>query len=443
MLRRRPRASSRTSSTVTSAAIQRDDHRADRALQVPTACDSRRQCCVRSRGLHDLADGHDPHARTRARRRRASTICRRCALATELVLNVPRVGFFTTLAFLAEWATNQSNLARVTLNQTMIVALGEPIDTTNTTAPLSLAALDTTHAAPGTTCYACHQSLDPMRQFFRQAVHPQLQPADAIPTETSLPGQFAFHGVSATGHEHLRSRRRSSPPTRCSPRPGCRSCAPTRTPRPATRPIRSSCGSSASSSSSNYSWNTLVQALFSSPLVTYLQDTPTADVEGETFPIARQEHLCATLSNRLGITDVCGLDANTVVPNDARRRCRPSPPVWPSDEYSRGKPTPVLANTPSLFLRTGMENLCVALAPVPHRQRRRRGQFTSTRPNRRDSGFRHDLMGLHERSQRPAAGRSCRGTSPPRRQTGATASDALKSTFVLACLSPYVIGVGQ
>ena len=85
---------------------------------------------------------------------------------TDLVLNDPRMGYYTTPSFLAEWATNQSNLARVTLNQTLIVGLGKPIDGTNTTTPSSLAALDSDHAAPGTTCYGCHQSLDPMRQFF-------------------------------------------------------------------------------------------------------------------------------------------------------------------------------------------------------------------------------------------------------------------------------------
>ena len=68
--------------------------------------------------------------------------------------------------------------------------------------------------------------------------------------------------------------------------------------------------------SSNYSWNALVQAMFSSPLVTYLQPTETMQTAGELFPIARQEHLCATLSNRLNSTDVCALttDPNSMDP---------------------------------------------------------------------------------------------------------------------------------
>ena len=58
--------------------------------------------------------------------------------------------------------------ARVLLNQTLIVALGRPIDLSNTTAPPRLDALNAVHAVPGTACYGCHQALDPMRQFFRQ-----------------------------------------------------------------------------------------------------------------------------------------------------------------------------------------------------------------------------------------------------------------------------------
>jgi hypothetical protein len=51
--------------------------------------------------------------------------------ATELVLSTPRVGFFTTPAFFANWPTNTSNQARVTMNQTLIVALGAAVDGTD------------------------------------------------------------------------------------------------------------------------------------------------------------------------------------------------------------------------------------------------------------------------------------------------------------------------
>jgi len=39
----------------------------------------------------------------------------------ELLINTPHPGFFSTPAFMANWATNNSNQMRVTLNQSLIV----------------------------------------------------------------------------------------------------------------------------------------------------------------------------------------------------------------------------------------------------------------------------------------------------------------------------------
>src|SRR3989441_11269695 len=114
-----------------------------------------------------------------------------------LVLRTPRVGFFTTPTFLAEWNTNNSNQARVTTNQTLIVALGRAMTPQNATPPPSLAALDQAHASQP-ACLACHQSLDPMRQFFRQQYsyyfHPQTSSA-----QIGLSGSFGFRGVTSSG----------------------------------------------------------------------------------------------------------------------------------------------------------------------------------------------------------------------------------------------------
>jgi hypothetical protein len=358
--------------------------------------------------------------------------------ATELVLKEPRVGFYTTPTFLAEWATNQSNLARVTLNQTMIVGLGEPIDTTNTTQPQSLAALDSNHAAPGTTCYVCHQSLDPMRQFFRQQYTLDFS-LQADTSEVSMPGQFAFHGVSVqgTGILDLGTQLAGHP-----------MFAPAWVQKLCTYANSAPCDPNDPEfirlvgvfTSSNYSWPALVQALFASPIVTYLQNTTTADVIGETFPISRQEHLCTTLSNRLGITDVCGLDVNTVVPGSLSV-VQTIAASWPSDQYSRGNPTPVLANAPSLFMRTGMENLCGALSNYLI-DNTKTGLWKSTSSTTAIQAFGTTLMGLtSDRSAVPIS--ILQGHFNAAEQGGSNASDALKSTFVLACLSPYVIGVGQ
>ncbi len=84
--------------------------------------------------------------------------------ATQLVLRIPRIGFFSTPAFSANWQTNTSNTMRVTMNQTLIVALGSSIDGTDMTIPPSTPGLDTTHADQA-ACYTCHRLLDPTRSI--------------------------------------------------------------------------------------------------------------------------------------------------------------------------------------------------------------------------------------------------------------------------------------
>jgi hypothetical protein len=156
--------------------------------------------------------------------------------------------------------------------------------------------------------------------------------------------------------------------------------------------------------------------------------------------VARRDHLCAALGSRLGITDVCGLDVNTQVPN-ALRSVQLIAAVLPSDQYSRGAESPVLAADPSLFFRTGLENICAALAgqlidagAAP--------RWTSTNPAVAISDFVHTLMGIEKlRDATPIEILTSHMQSA--RAAGLSAADSLKSTFVLACLSPSVAGIGQ
>ncbi len=68
--------------------------------------------------------------------------------AKELIVDLPRVGFFTTPAFFATWPTNVNNLARVTTNQSLIVALGRSMNPESATIPLNESGLDEQHADP-------------------------------------------------------------------------------------------------------------------------------------------------------------------------------------------------------------------------------------------------------------------------------------------------------
>ena len=353
----------------------------------------------------------------------------------DLVMRTPRVGFFTTPSFLAEWNTNNSNQARVTLNQTLIVALGHAMTPDNAALPPSIAAVDQAHAPLGSACFACHQSLDPMRQFFRQQYsyyfHDQTNA-----TQQNLLGSFGFRGVTASGRTifDLAGILAAHP-----------DFASAWTQKLCTYANSSPCDETdpefqrvaKAFADSNYNWATLTVELFSSPLVSYASETQTAD-RGEIFPIARRDHLCATLSNRLALTDVCGLDVNTKV----LAKLAPVQLIansLPSDQYSRGTEDAVLANDPNLFFRTGMENICAALAGQLIDNGTR---WSSTSSSSAIADFVHVLMGVPASADAtPLSILTDHDQSAL--SSGLSASDALKSTFVLACLSPSVVGIGQ
>jgi hypothetical protein len=197
--------------------------------------------------------------------------------------------------------------------------------------------------------------------------------------------------------------------------------------------------------SSNLSWNTLVRELLSSPLTTHAAATKTATDNGEIIAVSRRDHLCAALNNRLGLTDVCGLDAlragalRTTIPEIVSG--------LPSDGYGRGAVAPVLPNSPSLFYRSGVENICEAVAALvidtPAAQPPPVRSWTSTQPSAAIADFVSLIMGLTPSDPRSAPAQqllTAHFTSA--QKMGASASDALKSTFVTACLAPSAVSIG-
>ena len=85
----------------------------------------------------------------------------------QYALQIPRVGFFNTLAFQFRNPTNVGNDFRVSASQSLIVALNETFEAGDLTEPGDLSALDEQHADTGSVCYQCHKNLDPVRETFR------------------------------------------------------------------------------------------------------------------------------------------------------------------------------------------------------------------------------------------------------------------------------------
>ncbi len=351
--------------------------------------------------------------------------------SAEVVLVIPRAGFFTTPAFFANWQTNGSNQDRVTMNQTLITALGKSFDGNGSTVPISENGLDQEHASDP-ACYACHRTLDPMRQFFRQSYTLQYgQQTDA--GVISQNGEFAFDGVTATGSGRgvldLADQLATHP--RFATAWAQKLCtwadsAPCSEDDPEFVRVASAFHDS------GHDFRVLAREMLTSPLVTGTAATKTFADRGYVVSIARADHLCAALSLRLGIPGACQVNGTA----------RNLSSTLPADAYGRGSEVPVLTADTSLFFRSITENLCRTLADqvvdVGTSPR-----FSSKAPAAAVDDLVRTVMALVDGDARQAGATAILNEHyAAALKTGATARDALKSTFVLACSSPTAVSIG-
>jgi hypothetical protein len=363
--------------------------------------------------------------------------------ATELVLTVPRVGFFSTPAFFANWQTNTSNQARVTTNQALIVALGAQVDGSDSTIPSTTPGLDTTHATQ-TACVGCHRTLDPTRSIVASTYswdyHNQVEAEYAqqaglfafqnvikpVATISDFANTLATHPLFGQAWAQKLCYYANSSP-----------CQPT---DPEFQRIVGLF------TSSGYQWNTLVTEIFASPITTNAVSTSTRTDEGKIVAVARRDHLCAALDARLGFADLCGLDATT--PDGVTTAIPEIVSGLPSDGYGRGAVAPVLPNQPTLFYRAATENICEAAAALVvdtpmAKQVAGVKQWSSAQADAAIADMVQTVMGLTPSDPRSApAQQLLSGHFKAAMQTGATATAALQSTFVTACLAPSAVSIG-
>lgn len=367
--------------------------------------------------------------------------------SSELVLKTPRPGFFSTPAFFANWSTNTSNQMRVTLNQALIVATGMAVDGTDPTIPSSTPDLDSEHAPKGGACFGCHQTLDPTRAIL-SANYTYQYFLQEDPQQVAKKGLFVFQGVekqvetiddfaNALGTHPAFAAAWAQKLCYYANSVACATDDPE-----FQRIVKAF-------QDSGYQWTTLVRELFASPITTNAAATKTT-ADDETVAVARRDHLCAALDNRLGFVDICGLNPankgskggkNTVVPQIVAG--------LPSDGYGRGSTVPVLPNLPTLFYRSGVENICVAIANKvvdgaadPNNPDMK--HWSSAQSDAAITEMVELVMGLVPSDPRNAQATTLlKAHFASATKTGASASDALKSTFVTACLAPSAVGIGM
>jgi len=347
----------------------------------------------------------------------------RAADAT-IALRQPRLGFFTTPAFLANWETNEDNQFRVTTSQTMIVSLGKIFSPADATAPVRLDGLAADHAAPGTTCYGCHQFLDPMREYFAQSFSYSFQRPEA---PSAVTPSFAFQGyVHDGGNMDDFARALADHP----------GFATGWTQKLCYWANSQACNEkdpeflrvAQAFADSNFDFKTLLAELLSSPLVTGSSFTETAATSAPFVSITRKQHLCQLLDARLGTPDACGVAtsfANLV----------------PEDDFSRGAAEPVQTAVTGLFHYAAVEKLCSKLATklvgtasgMP---------FQTAEPTAALDAFVEKLMGLDAGNPRHDTVRASMEEHFQSAKASTNVGTALRSAFVVACISPEVQAVG-
>jgi hypothetical protein len=363
---------------------------------------------------------------------------------TQIVLGTPRVGFLTTPAFFANWPTNPSNSYRVATNQALIVALGRSFDDRSTTVQVAETGVDAQHVEPGSVCFACHQTLDPMRDFFKQTYSlTYFQQLDLTNKRNPIPAEAVFDvdGVTVRGRGIEAFAKAIAEHPRFPVAWTLKLCHQANASQcyeedPEVQKV------AAAFRDSKFDFRVLVRELYSSPLVTYAEKTMTTEKDGPTIGIARRELMCARLSNRLGVVDACNLRGQSTLARTAATSARNLSFGIAGSSYARADEKPVMPHDPNLFFMSATEKLCSLLA----------GQLVeSTMGGRwkvatKDAAFDEFVavvMGVPPSDARAPLLRAVLA----RHYDAAVVmkekpADALRSAFVLACSSPSAISSG-
>jgi len=192
---------------------------------------------------------------------------------------------------------------------------------------------------------------------------------------------------------------------------------------------------------STYDFKTLVRTLMSSPLVTAASFTSTFDAHEVVVSIARRDQLCQALSQRLGLVDLCALAVPT--PKGSQARLVQIAGAVAADAFSRGAEVPVTPAEPNLFYRAASEMLCEAIAAEAV-DSDRPGAYSSTDADAAMVSMVTSILGYppgdphHDRALQILQMHHATALGSGQ----ASATDALRSTFALACQSPTALSFG-
>jgi hypothetical protein len=352
----------------------------------------------------------------------------------------------------------------VTANQTLLVALGESFTSANLITPASTTGLDMNHSVAGSECVLCHQGLDPLRQFWAAQYDFNDRndfPANGVfngsgknPRPSTTGGVLAFEDVNETGSDITalgtllaKVSGSSDKLTRFAISVSQGLCyyansAACLESDPEFRRVAKAF------QDSSYDFPTLIRELFSSPLVTNISMTATTQANGVTISIARRDQICAALSNRLGISDICALAV--AKPASDQNKTLTIVSSVAADAFSRGSEIPVTPSDPTLFYRAASEMLCENVAPKVVDPSTGTNVYPSTAVATSIAALVEKIVGYPPADSHhdPAVAiltdhyNAALASSANTGSTAVKATNAMRSTFALACQSPTSLSFG-
>ena len=372
-------------------------------------------------------------------------------LASESVVlptRTQRVGPFTSPAFLANWTTNANNQSRSTANQMLIISVGGSFDGSNTSVLSSQAnaaaqtqtslsngetASDAAHAS-NAACQSCHVALDPLRKFYSKNLTYGWAPQTDASFTAATP-YFNFAGPQKAGSSFADLGDILAQHPQLAAAWVQKACywinsSPCSDSDPEFLAI-------SQSFAAGFDFTTMIAQLLSSPMITNASDSYTQEDQGEVLSISRLDHLCKTLSVRLGLTNLCSYNSTVNAVTQS----------IPTDGYTRGATEPFQPAQPGLFFRAAAENFCVQIATgvvdAPATGTTLAGPYSSGNVGGAIGDMVHNLMGVLPSDPRELeVMRILSSHYAKARSTGSSATTALRSTFVVACTSPAVISIG-
>lgn len=358
--------------------------------------------------------------------------------AKSIKVHADRIGFFGTPAFAANWATNNTNIMRVTANQALIVAAGQSIQGEDVLVTFPVDATDASHAS-NPACTGCHNQLDPYKQFFRNSYSIYYSEQQDSAQKNAASG-FAIAPLNQKGKgvadlANIFAGNPRFPVAWVAKLHFWANSTPAIETDPEVLRIAQAF------SSSSFDFKTLVRELFSSPLITWAAETETTKTNGVINSIARRDQFCASLSNRLQLNDVCG--QLTITPSNAQRTIATRALMLPNDTYFRSYALPSLPTNPDLFFRQSTEAIC-ALVGDQVVSTADGAKYSPNHPDEAIEDFVTNVMGVPPGDPRYAQAKAILSDNFTEASTVGRVDKltAMKATFQLACLSPSSVMIG-